>query len=101
MAWPSLDGIIRCGERLRAWAFDARSGTFVGTRLSHTEKTREIADGSVMLAGTRQLSGPEPLWGASLRGRDTRSRAVSCFSYAHDQMKQMEAHIARMTDVGT
>ena len=52
MAWPSLDGIIRCGERLRAWASDARFGTFVGSRFSHTEGTREIADGSAILAGT-------------------------------------------------
>ena len=52
MERPSLDGIIRCGERLRAWASDARFGTFVGSRFSHTEGTREIADGSAILAGT-------------------------------------------------
>jgi hypothetical protein len=46
LARPSLDGIIRCGERLRGWASDTRFGTFVGTTFSHAQETRKIADGS-------------------------------------------------------
>jgi hypothetical protein len=61
LARPSLDGIIGRGERLRAWASDPRCGTFVGTRFFHREETREIAVGSVILAGNRQLSDPELL----------------------------------------
>jgi len=110
LARPSLDGVIRCGERLRAWAFDARCGTFdarcgtfVRTRLSHMEETRETAGSSVTLAGTHQLSGWEPLSAKGARRYVVEicgGAVISCSPYAHGQMKQTEALIARTTGAG-